>query len=150
MDRFLFRLSMGYPERDCELQILDDHREGEPVDEVQSVCDASWLREAKQLVRRVFVEPSIAGYLLDVVQATRHSTFFRVGASTRGALLWYRATQASAFLDGRAYVVPDDAKQLAIKVLAHRVKAAGNQGIVNRPELESMMSEVVGSVPVPN
>lgn len=150
MDRFLFRVSMGYPDRQFEQQILTEHRGGEPVDELASVCDASTLLQMKELVRQIEVDPSLSNYIMDVVQATRQAPNLSVGTSTRGALLWYRAAQANAFISGRAYVIPDDAKQLAVKVIAHRVKPAGSMGLLNRDELESIIREIIQTVPLPS
>lgn len=149
MDRFLFRISMGYPDREYEQQILDSHRPGEPLEQMQSVCDGDSIKEIKQAVRTITVAPAISSYLMDVVQATRESSELSLGASTRGALLWYRAVQASAFIDGRTYAIPDDAKDMAVKVLSHRVKPVGSMGMINRSELESIIREVVSSVSVP-
>lgn len=149
LDRFLFRISMGYPDRAFEQQILNDHRRGEPVEELQHVCDLSDVSNLKECVRRISVEESISSYIMDVVQASRNSSNLNVGSSTRGALLWYRAAQASALIAGRTYAIPDDAKDLAIKVLAHRVKPVGSIGLTNRNELESIVGEIVGSVAVP-
>lgn len=149
LDRFLFRLSMGYPDREFEQQILSNHRAGEPVDGLRSVCDPETHLYMKQLVRQVEVDEAIANYIMDIVQATRKSENLGVGVSTRGALLWYRAAQANAFIAGRSYVIPDDAKELSVKVLAHRVKPVGTMGLLNRSELESMIREIVGTVPMP-
>lgn len=150
MDRFLFRISMGYPDREYEQQILNSHRPGEPLANLQSVADESSIVEMKNAVRSIVVDQSISSYLMDVVQATRESSDLSLGASTRGALLWYRAVQASAFIAGRAFAIPDDAKDMAVKVLSHRVKPVGSMGLINRDELESIIREVVSSVPVPN
>ncbi len=149
LDRFLFRISMGYPDREFEQQILNNHRPGEPVESLIPVCDLESLTQIQSAVRQIAVEESISAYMMDIVQATRQSSNLSVGVSTRGALLWYRAIQASAFIAGRTYAISDDAKELAIKTLAHRVKPAGNVGLTNRVELESVVSEIVGSVPVP-
>ena len=149
LDRFLFRLSMGYPDREFEQQILSDHRRGEPVEELASVCDQSTLAEIKDAIRHIRFEESISNYIMDIVQATRQSSNLSVGTSTRGALLWYRAAQASAFIAGRDFVIPDDAKDLAVKVLAHRVKVVGAMGTLNRQEVESVILEIISSVPTP-
>lgn len=87
MDRFLFRISMGYPDREFEQQILTEHRSGEPVDELQPVCDSATLRRMKEIVRRIEVHPSLSNYIMDVVQASRQSPTLSVGASTRGAVV---------------------------------------------------------------
>lgn len=150
MDRFLFRISMGYPDREFEQQILTQHRGGEPVENQTSICDSQSIEEMQRLVREIEFESSISSYIMDVVQATRVSNNLRLGASTRGALLWYRAAQASAFVAGRTYVIPDDAKNLAVKVLAHRVKASQSSGLISRQAQENTVKEIIDSVPLPS
>lgn len=149
LDRFLFRMSMGYPDREYEQQILNNHRTGEPVEELQPICDLDTLSEIKSTVRSISMDESLSSYIMDIVQATRNSINLSVGVSTRGALLWYRAAQASAFIAGRSYVITDDVKDLDVKVLAHRVRPVGSIGLANRDEMESIVREIVGNVPVP-
>jgi MoxR-like ATPase len=149
LDRFLLRISMGYPNREFEQEILSSHRVGEPVETLESVCTTEEVFEIQQSVRNVRVDESISEYILDIVHATRATDELAVGVSTRGALLWYRATQAAAFVDGRSYAVPDDARSLAIAVCAHRVQTRsflqGNQ----RDELEAIIRRLVAGVTVP-
>ena len=149
MDRFLIRVSMGYPEREDELDILNSHRLGQPVQQMESVCTPQEILEIQSAVRKVDVEQSISEYMLDIVHATRESPRLSVGVSTRGILLWYRAIQAHAVVDGRSYAVPDDAKQLAIPVLSHRVQLHGGMRGSTRDELESTLREIVSQIPLP-
>ena len=149
MDRFLIRISMGYPEREDELDILNSHRFGQPVQQMEPVCTPQDIFEIQSAVRKVDVEQSISEYMLDIVHATRESPRLSVGVSTRGILLWYRAIQAHAVVDGRSYAVPDDAKQLAIPVLSHRVQLHGGMRGSTRDELESTLREIVSQIPLP-
>jgi MoxR-like ATPase len=150
MDRFLFRISMGYPDRKYEQKILNRHRSGEPVENLTPVCSIAELEAIKADVQSVVIDEAIGTYIMDIVEETRNVSSLNVGASTRGALLWYRAIQAKAFIEGRKYAVTDDAKQLAVKVLAHRVKPKGAMGALNRDEMESIINEIVSSVATPN
>ena len=125
LDRFLLRIPMGYPSREVELEVLTSHRLGEPVETLQPVVSCQQVVALQEEVRRVEVEDSVNGYLLDIVQATRDCRELHVGVSTRGALALYRAAQAAALVGGRGYVVPDDVKSLAVPVLAHRVITKG-------------------------
>ena len=150
MDRFLLRISMGYPDREYEQDILKSHRQGTPVQSLDTVSSLEQIGEIQNAVRAVEVEESIADYMLDVIHATRESPQLSVGVSTRGALLWYRAVQAHAFVNHRDYAVPDDAKELAIAVLSHRVQLMGVSGGAHRDELESTMREIVSRVPLPS
>jgi len=150
LDRFLMRLSMGYPDREFESDILLNHRSGDPVSTIQPVCDGQTITQIQAAVKMVAVEESIAGYIMDVVNLTRQSQRFSVGVSTRGALAWYRAIQAVAFLDRRTYAIPDDAKDLATKVLSHRVQLSGSGSSVRREEAEAAIIGVVNQVSLPS
>lgn len=149
-DRFLMRISMGYPDRQYERDVLASHRKGEPVDTLQSVVSTEQVISLQARVREVEVEESISEYILTIADKTRKSDELSVGVSTRGALLWYRATQALAFSEGREYVVPDDVKQLAVSVLSHRVLATGYVHGGNREATEAIIGRIVNETPLPS
>ncbi|MHB8866493.1 MAG: AAA family ATPase, partial [Pirellulaceae bacterium] len=121
LDRFLLRISMGYPERADERRVLSTHRLREPVDELTPVLSCGQILQLQRKVREVAVDDAIAEYMLDIVELTRRCDELHVGVSTRGALSLYRAAQSAALVDVRQYVVPDDVKSLATAVLVHRV-----------------------------
>lgn len=150
LDRFLMRISMGYPDRKFEAEIFKNHRSGEPVEKLDSVCDWSRVIEMQSAVRDVEVENSISKYMLDIVHATRDSPELAVGVSTRAALSWYRAVQAAAFLDGRKYAIPDDAKDLAVEVLSHRVQMHGGVHSSQRTDLEAIIREISSQIELPS
>ena len=149
LDRFLIRLSIGYPSREWERKVFDTHRSGEPVEELQSVIDGRQICELQEAVRDVRIEDSIMEYILDIVEATRLSDALHVGVSTRGALYLYRAVQAAAFVAGRDYAVPDDVKQWAAAVLAHRVIPRGFTQGTRARDAESLIEQMVENIPVP-
>lgn len=149
MDRFLVRVSMGYPQRHDERQVLASHRNGEPVDILQPVVDAADIVRLQEAVREVRTDEAISDYVLDLVDATRRCEQLDVGVSTRGALSLYRAAQASAMLDGRDFVVPDDVKQLAVRVLAHRVITKGFLHAGERTHAEDIIERLVEETQVP-
>lgn len=149
MDRFLLRISLGYPERQEELEVLHSHRDGEPVERLEPVLSAEDVEKLKQAVRGVHVDPSISNYILDVVDRTRNSDELSVGVSTRGALLWYRASQALALVEGLDYVTPDLVKMLAVPVLAHRITVAGFSQGSRKDEIEEVVGRLIDEVPVP-
>jgi MoxR-like ATPase len=149
LDRFLIRIAIGYPNREDELQVLASHRHGEPVDELDAVLNCEQIIELQTHVRDVNVDDSIRHYLLDLVEATRASDELHVGASTRGALCLYRASQALAFVEGREYVVPDDVKRLAIPVLAHRVISKGYLHSGHREANELIIERLIEQISVP-
>lgn len=150
LDRFLLRIAIGYPDRQRERELLESHRSGEPVEELAAVLSAEEVCQLQRAVRDVAVDDSINTYLLDIVAATRQSADLHVGASTRGALALYRAGQAWALTEGRAYVVPDDIKRLAVAVLAHRVIAKGYLHGGQRDAIEALVERLVEEVAVPD
>ena len=150
LDRFLVRISVGYPNREEELQVLDDHRDGEPVDRLQPVLSCEQILTMQNQTRQVRITEPIRHYLLDLVQVTRDSDELHVGASTRGALCLYRAAQALATIHARDYVIPDDIKQLAVPVLAHRVITKGYMHSGHREVTELLLRRLVEQVPVPS
>ncbi|HRF02509.1 MAG TPA: MoxR family ATPase [Pirellulaceae bacterium] len=149
LDRFLLRISMGYPARESEREVLTSHRRGEPVESLGSVADTEQIRALQAAVREVKVEESLVDYLLEVVTRTRNSPDLSVGVSTRGALLWYRAVQAFAFAEGRDYAIPDDVKRLAVPVLSHRVLARGSVQGGQREAVEGIIGRIVADTPTP-
>ena len=149
LDRFLFRISVGYPDRESERALLEDHRYGQPVQQLEPVLDCQQVLELQRAVRDVHVEPAIEEYILDIVAATRGCSDLHVGVSVRGTLALYRASQALAFVEGRDYVVPDDVKSLTVPVLAHRVIPRGYLQGGQRAAVEALISRIVDQVPVP-
>lgn len=149
LDRFLMRISMGYPDREFETQIFRNHRTGEPVDQLSAVCHWSRVMEMQHAVREVRVDEAISDYMLDIVHATRDSPELSVGISTRAALSWYRAIQAAAFLDGRDFSIPDDARDLAVSVLSHRVMMQGGVQGTQRNDVESIIREITSQTDLP-
>ncbi|WP_436716366.1 MoxR family ATPase [Roseiconus lacunae] len=121
LDRFLFRLSMDYPDVESEVELLLDQAAKDPSSELTPVMHRDELAALQRLVREVSVDPKVARYLVDVVSATRQDNRLRVGCSPRGSKMLLRAAQARAVLGGRDYVLPDDIQEVAVAVLAHRV-----------------------------
>ncbi|MGQ9504500.1 MAG: AAA family ATPase [Thermogutta sp.] len=149
MDRFLLRISLGYPSRDYERQLLAQHRDGEPVDRLQPVLSCEQVLALQAAVRQIHVDDGVANYLLNLVHATRECPEIRVGASVRASLSLYRAAQAKALIDGRDYVIPDDVQFLAVPVLAHRVIPHGYLHGENREAIEALVRRLVEDTPVP-
>jgi MoxR-like ATPase len=147
LDRFMLRLRMGYPEPMDEMLILDEQKRAHPVESLEPVADASAVLEMQRAIREVYVDPAISDYIVRLVSATRTHPDVYLGASPRGSLALYRASQAFAALTGRDYVIPDDVKALAEPALAHRVilkTAASIRGVESR----SVVSEMLMSVPI--
>lgn len=148
LDRFLIRLKLGYPDRQAERLILAGHRNGEPVDHLTPVLTGEEVVGLQHAVRQVRVEDSLADYLLDIVEATREHAEIQLGVSTRAALSLYRASQALALIEGRAFIIPDDVKRLAAPVLAHRLLLRrGRAGSVDAAA--GLVEDIVRQTPVP-
>jgi MoxR-like ATPase len=149
LDRFMMCLSVGYPDRKAELEILQRHRSGQPVDSLSAVTNADEVLELQKLVQAVNVENSLAEYMLELTTRTRSHAELTLGVSTRGALTLYRAAQAIAFVEGRNYVIPDDIKQVAIPVLAHRVVCRGVLREGHRQRATQILKSLMDSIAVP-
>jgi MoxR-like ATPase len=146
LDRFTMRLTLGYPDRDHELAVLEAQRQQHPLEDLEAVTDLDEVMGAQEAVRQVRVERPISEYILALVQATREDPRLKLGSSTRGALALYRTAQALAWCEGRDYVLPDDVKTLSIEVLAHRVmlETKSRYSGVSR---EALVAEIVGRTP---
>jgi MoxR-like ATPase len=121
LDRFMLRIRLGYPQQVEEIVILDEQKRHHPIDAIEEVCSVDELREMQAAVREIYVDPSVAEYIVRLVNATRTHPDVYLGASPRGSIALYRAGQALAGLLGRDYVIPDDVKALAESALAHRL-----------------------------
>lgn len=121
MDRFMVRLSIGYLDRANEIRLLRQQQEHNPLEEIRPTLTCEQLEEIRHAVRHVTVDESLAGYLVDIVNATRKTDGLEYGASPRGSLDLQRFSQAAALLDGRDYVIPDDIKRAARLILPHRL-----------------------------
>ena len=150
LDRFLMRLSIGYPSRDAERAVLDANRKAPALDSLQPVLSLDEVLAIQSAVREVQIAPEIVDYLLDVVDATRRSPDVLVGASPRASLAFAQAVRAAALVDGRDYVVPDDVKNLAVPVLAHRLVPKNYRAESRRRAVESIVEEILATVVAPD
>ena len=147
-DRFMARLSMGYPVPAAELQMLDTHTGADPLDAVEPVTTAGEIAKLIGVVRGVFVSPGVQRYAIDVVTATRRSPDLRLGASPRATLHLVRAAKAWAALEQRDYVVPDDVQRLVRPVLSHRLLLTPEAAMGGRNP-EQVLDAIISAVPVP-
>jgi MoxR-like ATPase len=150
LDRFILRLRIGYPPPQVEMRLLLDGHQDTARD-VPVVLDPARLVALQRQVDRVTLDPSLLSYLHALVQATRVAPTLSLGTSTRGAMALGKAARARALLRGRKYCIADDIHDLAIPVLAHRVRLASHaDGFVpSRDETESAVRDIVARVPVP-
>ena len=145
-DRFFMRLSLGYMDRESELSVLLGDDKVETVKTLPACVTPEETAAVKAAVREVEVVPDVAAYILDIVEATRKDARIRIGVSTRGAQALFRASQAKAAVSGRDYVMPEDVKDLAPAVLAHRLTLVGAG---SRAEAESVIKSILEEVRVP-
>lgn len=148
IDRFLLRLSLGYPSEDEEHALLLRFERDDPLDELCPVTTPQTLRALQKRVRDTRVEASVRGYVVDVVRATRVHPDVELGVSPRGTLALYRSAQALAAIRGRDYVLPDDVKYLAPHVLTHRIMISPTTRLRGRA-LTEILVDVIEGVPVP-
>jgi MoxR-like ATPase len=147
-DRFMARISMGYPDAGAEMVMLADHAGQDPLDALAPVSTATEVRALIDMVRRVHVSDPVRQYVVDLVNATRRSPDLRLGASPRASLQLLRSAKAQAALSGREYVLPDDVQRLAQHVLAHRLLLTAEAQIARRAT-DGVVESVLRSVPVP-
>jgi MoxR-like ATPase len=135
LDRFMVRLSLGYPERDAEAEMLDEQARGDRVLELEPVASVAALLTAQTAVREVHASEPLRRYVVHLTDMTRSDERVMLGASPRAGLLLFRAAKALAALEGRDHVLPDDVQALAPSVLAHRILLAPGQTDENRAEV---------------
>ena len=121
LDRFTLKISIGYPSPDDESRILTRFKVDNPLASLPPVADGQYILQLQETVKKVYVDESLNHYIVDITDATRKNPDVLLGASPRGSLCLYRASQAWAFYKGRDYVIPDDIKKMAVPVLSHRL-----------------------------
>jgi MoxR-like ATPase len=151
LDRFLMRVKMGYPSHETERAILRSRSSDDPVGALEPVADVADVLAMQETVAHIRVDASLIDYALEIVNRTRHSDQLALGVSPRGSLMLQRAAQARAFLDSRDFCLPDDFKQLAVPVFAHRVVASARHASLQKKSetTEIVLREIVDSVRVP-
>jgi len=148
LDRFLLRVTMGYPPLDDELKILVDRKLSDPFERLEPVASAKQITKLQSVVREVEVSEAVARYLLDIITTTRRHHDLELGISPRGALALYRAAQARAWLAKRDYVTPEDVQMLVVPTLAHRALRT-QQARYGGAGTDTILSEIVGDIAVP-
>lgn len=148
LDRFLIRLSLGYPNLDEESEMLSRLQHTHPIDEIGPVVSAADFTTCQQAVREVYVDDSVKRYLLEIIKGTRRHDDILLGASPRASIALYRAGQARAAVLGRAFVIPDDIKRLALPVLVHRL-ILRPESRLRKVSLPGLVEEIVSDVRVP-
>jgi len=148
LDRFLIRLSLGYPSKDEEGKMLDRLKLVHPIDELSAVVTAADIVACQQSVREVHVEDKVRNYLLEIVQGTRHHEDVSLGGSPRASIALYRTGQALAAISGRDFVLPDDIKRMAPAVLGHRI-ILKPESRLRKQTAAAVINDIVAEVRVP-
>lgn len=148
LDRFSIRISIGYPDRQSEKEILSTFSGANSWDQVKPVISGDEVINLQKMSDRVKMDESILDYILEIIKETRNPKFFELGVSPRGAIALKRAAQARALTDVRSYCIPDDVKEMAVAVLAHRV-VLRNEHMGGQESREEALNEVLKRVRVP-
>ncbi|MCI8387720.1 MAG: MoxR family ATPase [Clostridiales bacterium] len=149
IDRFLMKLTLGYPDFTSEKAILAGHAVESPLMTLPSVCNKEDIASAQREVRSVHVSDRVSDYIVKIITATRESDRIRLGVSPRGTLALMRASQTYAAVSGRDFVLPDDVKSVAAPVLAHRIITASQSSLRITEASENIIDYIVDSIPVP-
>ena len=148
LDRFLMRLSLGYPQAQQEQAMLASYRETSPMDALVPICSQQQILDAQKLVTQIRVSQPVAEYLVALANATRQHAQIRLGLSPRGVIALMRASQAKAAVQGRDYVLPDDAKAVFLDVAAHRIICHGYQ-MGQENAAQEHLRQILADTPAP-
>ena len=148
LDRFLMRLSLGYPTREEEIQILATHRSRSRTKDLQAVVTAEDVIEMQRVLDTVTLSPEITEYIVAIAEATRNQPNVRLGVSPRGTIALMQASRGRAMLAGRSFVMPDDVQACARQVLCHRM-IMKVQGGADRQTSAAVVENILQSLPVP-
>lgn len=148
LDRFMVKMSVGYPNLYAEADMLERTRGGHPIESLKPVTDAAMILRMQAAVRQIFVHEKVRDYLLQIVTRTRQSSHLTVGASPRASMALFRMAQAYAAVQGRGFAIPDDVKALAHPVLEHRL-ILNPESRLRRVNAQSVLAGLIAEVKVP-
>lgn len=147
LDRFLLKISMGYPSKQEEFEILNRFKKASPFDTLKSVCDGQDIQNMCTEAKNVFVHEAIMNYIIDIVVKTREHENIAIGVSPRGTLNMINAVRAYAYIKGRQYVTPEDVKKLAVSVFAHRLVL--KHGMTRQDNRQTIIKNILDTIEVP-
>ena len=148
MDRFMMKLSIGYPTADEEIRLAKNHIEGKTVDEVKSICSSEDILALRKTVNDVYVSDAVLKYIQEIIELTRNENRFVLGASPRAMLFVVAASRAKAFLDGRDFVKPDDVKAVSVNVLHHRLTLTP-EAKIRKEDIDNILKSLVIKAKIP-
>jgi MoxR-like ATPase len=151
LDRFMLKIRMGYPPEEDEKNMMTGRQANPPVNSLEPVVHAKDVCAMQNMTLEVTVEPALVDYIMAIIKASRTSPTIELGVSPRGAMSFFRAAQANAFVNGRDYCIPDDVKKLAVPCLSHRIIPAASLDVDStRTETgEHAIREIMEQIPVP-
>ena len=148
LDRFMIRISMGYPTMEEEMRLIKERQDINPLDFIQEIISKKELLEMQDQVKQIYVDDKVLAYLSKIVDATRNHSLITLGISPRGTLALMDMSKAHAFVQGRTFVLPEDIKTVASAVLAHRLLLNGKARMSHTTE-EDVIEEILGKIAVP-
>lgn len=148
LDRFMIKVSIGYPSKENESRILEIYRNSEPIEEIISVAHPEDILAIQKKVREIYVSNEINNYIVNLVDATRHNSYLVLGASIRASLSLLKVSQASAMIRGRDYVIPEDVKENVAIVLSHRITPS-SLARANKLKTEDIIKEIINNTQAP-
>ena len=148
MDRFMMRLSVGYPDREQEIEMAVRFLQGKTIEQAEAVCQAEDIAAMQREAAQVTVKETVIGYMEDIIASTRQEPRFALGASPRAMLALVRASQAKAFLKKCDYVKPDDVKAVAMQVLLHRL-VLSSEAKVRKEDGEKILKSLIIKAKIP-
>lgn len=148
LDRFLIRLSLGYPNLEEESRMLENLQRGHPIDDLQGVVTAQDILDCQETVRGIHVDDKVRRYILQIVHATRDHEEVALGGSPRASIALFRTAQALAAVNNREYVLPDDVKRMILAVLGHRL-ILKPESRLRKVTVKSVLQEIQQEISVP-
>ncbi|MCR5775770.1 MAG: MoxR family ATPase [Lachnospiraceae bacterium] len=148
MDRFMMRLSIGYPDADAEMRLMHDHIDGKTTSDIASVCSAEDIKDLKKKAAGIVINDGILSYIQDIIRLTREESKFLIGASPRAMLFLVQGARAKALLEGRDHVRPDDVKAVAVNILHHRLTLTQEARIRNE-RVDDILKGIIVKARVP-
>ena len=149
LDRFLIKISVGYPDAESERSVLSMHQMDDPFETLKAVATPEDIVNIQNEVKKVFVHENLEKYIVSLVSATRNHSSVRLGASPRASLALYRTAQATAYINGRDFVIPDDIQKMVVPVMAHRIILSQETKFSNTTA-DDVLNEIKKMVPVPS
>ena len=148
MDRFMMRLSLGYPDKDEEIRMVKNYLDGKNAEVITPVCSAEEIEELRTYVSKIAINNNVISYAEDIIDMTRKEPSFVLGGSTRSLLYLTKAAQARAYMEGRDFVKPDDIKEVAVNTFHHRLSLTP-EAKIRKDNIDTIIKSLVLKVKVP-